>query len=475
MTLSSLPVKSASDQSYQETIRRLYERVNFEKSGHARYSDANYRLDRMRKLLGFLGDPHLAAPVIHVAGTKGKGSTATFVSNLLSAAGYRTGLYTSPHLKNLEERFRLDNRPCGPAELVEIAESAQSAAARVESCGGGRATFFEITTAMSFLHFAQQKAQAVVLEVGMGGRLDSTNVCKPEVCVITSIGLDHQAQLGNSIAEIASEKAGIIKPGAEVITSARHPDALRVIREVAKEKATTLRVIDLDFACDWSAVDFSLSEEGPFVLTGRPPRLVATCRFTPGYAPSRLGPSQWQLSLLGEHQRDNLAAALATVDLLAQRGWSLPDKNLLCQAIGQTQVPARMQIVNEQPWRLIDAAHNPDSIAATLRGLAVHFGDRPQTIVFATSRDKDVESMLKLLAANPNRRLIITQYHSNPRGLPLDELESIAKQYFADGHPPLAKALCPADAWQLALETSSIDAVICATGSFFQAAELLQI
>lgn len=430
-------------------------------------------------MLGFLGDPHLAAPVIHVAGTKGKGSTATFISNLLTAAGYRTGLYTSPHLKNLEERFRIDNQVCGRAQLVEIADLAQIAASQVESKGGGRATFFEITTVMAFLHFARQKAKAVVLEVGMGGRLDSTNVCSPEICVITSIGLDHQAQLGNTIAQIASEKAGIIKPGARVVSSARHPDAQRVIRDVSNAKQTPLREIGRDFACDWKAVDFGSTSAG---LAGvglthdglGAYRVAAECHFSPCYAQSHLGPSRWQLSLLGDHQADNLAAALATLDSLADLGWKFPDASPLTHAIGQTQVPARMQIVGEQPWRLIDAAHNPDSIAATLRGLSLHFANRPQTIVFATSRDKDADAMLKMLSANPDRRLIVTQYHNNPRGLPLNELKSLANRYFSNRHPPLVEALCPVEAWELALASSSKEAVICATGSFFQAAELLQ-
>ncbi len=225
------------ESAYEATIRWLYERINYEKTGHAPYSDANYRLDRMRRLLAELDDPHLAAPVIHIAGTKGKGSTASFVSQMLTAAGFRTGLYTSPHLLRLEERFQFNNQPCTSQQLVELVEETHAAADRLEAAGGGKATFFELTTAVAMLFFAKQKAQAVVLEVGLGGRLDSTNVCQPALCVITTIGLDHQAQLGNSIASIAGEKAGIIKLGIPVVSSARHPTPSRSSRKLPRKNS----------------------------------------------------------------------------------------------------------------------------------------------------------------------------------------------------------------------------------------------
>lgn len=463
--LSRLSTELNEDTAYQQVIRRLYQRINYEKIGHAPYSDANYRLDRTRKLLSCLGEPHLASPVVHIAGTKGKGSTATFLSELLTAAGYRTGLYTSPHIVKLEERFRVNGAPCSPDQLVALAEQTLAAADRVEAEGGGRATFFELTTALAFLHFAQQKTQVAVVEVGLGGRLDSTNVCQPTACVITSIGLDHQAQLGNTIAEIAGEKAGIIKGPASVISSARHPDARRVISDAALSRSAELRLIATDFDCIWQPLASEVSGSGA----------VARCEFIPRYAQSLIGRSSWNLGLLGAHQADNLAAALATVDLLSQLGWDIPLGSLPA-AIERTQVPARLQTVGRQPWRLVDTAHNPDSVAATLAALDSHFPDQPQTIIFAASRDKDVEAMLRLLQRRCGR-LILTQYHNNPRGLPLEELaaaaERIARESDWAGRAELITAANPASAWQLAIDGASPNEVICATGSFFLAAELL--
>lgn len=464
--MSRLSTELTEDTAYEQVIGKLYQRINYEKIGHAPYSDANYRLDRTRKLLTCLGEPHLAAPAVHIAGTKGKGSTATFLSELLTAAGYRTGLYTSPHIVKLEERFRINNLPCSQAELIALAEQTLAAADRVEAEGGGRATFFELTTALAFLHFAQQKVQVAVVEVGLGGRLDSTNVCQPSVCVITSIGLDHQAQLGHTIAEIAGEKAGIIKPGVPVISSARHPHARRVIADVARTRQAELRLIGSEFDCKWQAVT---SEPSGSATT------VARCEFLPRYTPSLLGQSSWNLSLLGAHQGDNLAAALATIDLLAEQGWSIPQA-ALPQAVEQTQAPARLQIVGHQPWRLVDTAHNPDSVAATLAALDTHFPGQARTIVFAASRDKDVEAMLRLLAGRC-RRLILTQYHKNPRGLPLEELAASAQRVIGSASSgqgtEVLSAPTPASAWQLALDDAGPGEVICATGSFFLAAELL--
>ncbi len=475
------------ESAYELTIRRLYERINYEKTGHAPYSDANYRLDRMRRLLAELQDPHLSAPVIHIAGTKGKGSTASLIANMLVAAGLRTGLYTSPHLLRLEERFQVNLQPCPREQLVELVEVTHEAAARVEASGGGRATFFELTTAVACLHFARHNVQAIVLEVGLGGRLDSTNVCQPELCVITTIGLDHQAQLGNTIAAIAGEKAGIIKTGIPVVSSARHPDAQRVITDVARAHQAPLRLIQRDFSGSWTPyIDESNgdqpSNQAPHNSTflgnshghGPSRRPLAQVEFHPRYADSRLGNAAWSLSMLGQHHLDNLSAALSCIDWLIQRGWRIPVQPLR-EAVTQTCVPARLQVVGQSPVRLIDTAHNADSIAATLAALETHFPNKRKRLVLATSRDKDIDAILRAVLPVCDE-IILTQYHNNPRGLPLDELAQHARKIQLQLQSPaiLVEAPTPWAAWQLALDNSKPTDLLCATGSFFLASELME-
>src|SRR5262245_11899404 len=208
---------------YSSALEFLLGRINYERTANIPYRSTEFKLDRMRRLLALLDDPHLVLKAIHIAGTKGKGSTAAMLAGILQAAGLRTGLYTSPHLARTEERLAIDGQDCPRETFVALAAELQQAVERLEAEAAGDlalagATFFEITTAMAFLHFARANVAAAVLEVGLGGRLDSTNVCRPEVCLITSISFDHMRQLGYTLAEIAGEKAGIIKRGISVVS-----------------------------------------------------------------------------------------------------------------------------------------------------------------------------------------------------------------------------------------------------------------
>jgi dihydrofolate synthase / folylpolyglutamate synthase len=219
---------------YASAVDFLFSRINYERAAHIPYA-SDFKLSRMRRLLAHLGDPHLSLKAIHIAGTKGKGSTAAMVASILQAAGKRTGLYTSPHLARVEERLTVDGNLCEASQFVDLVAEVQRAAARLQQDSGPAAdsgddpTFFEVTTALAFLHFARQRVDAAVLEVGLGGRLDSTNVCLPQVCIITSISFDHMRQLGNTLAAIASEKAGIIKSGVPVVSGVTSGEARAVI------------------------------------------------------------------------------------------------------------------------------------------------------------------------------------------------------------------------------------------------------
>ncbi len=464
--------------NYEAAIQYLYERINYERSGHTTYSAANYRLARMRRLLELSGDPQSAYKIVHVAGTKGKGSTSHLIAEMLRAGGLATGLYTSPHLLKLEERIRINGRPCSPDELVALVDRMRIAVEHVENDGAGRATFFELTTAMGMLHFASKRVDVAVIEVGLGGRLDSTNVCQPSICVITSIGLDHQAQLGTTIEQIAGEKAGIIKPTVPVICSARDAGARHVITETAAQCRSSIRLIDRDYFVHWAPMADSISKPGDSAR-------CATLLFRPQYDPTLLGISRWQLSMLGSHQADNAGAALATVDWLLSQGWPVKTDSL-AEALAEVQVPARVQIVGHSPLQIIDVAHNSDSISATVRTLQEHFPGRKATFVFASSRDKDYRTMLRKILRYCER-MIVTQYHKNPRALPAtelyqaaleereicNELRSSQESSPSPGAPSVQMIENPVDAWRIAIQQAGPNEIVLATGSFFLATELL--
>ncbi len=463
--------EQVSPADYQSAIDFLYSRINYEK-GHASYSVANYRLDRMRRLLDLLGNPQNHYRIVHVAGTKGKGTTSNAIGCLLNACGFRVGVYTSPHLLRLEERIQCIGRDCSAIELVSLVDRMRVASEKLEAEGGGRPTFFELTTAMGMLHFAQVGCDYVVLEVGLGGRLDSTNVCQPAISVITSISLDHQAQLGYTIAEIAREKAGIIKQEIPVVSTAQHPDARSVITKIAEQQQSKLRLIDRDFSVDWRPIT---ENENPNLSNAARAEVdYRTCE-----ADSWIGNSKWQLPLLGRHQADNFAAAITVLDVLAQtNSWSNEKLPKLQPAILGLKVPARLQVVGSSPIRIIDTAHNPSSISATLDALDVHFPNLPRTIVFASSRDKDFEIMLKILLTRC-QHIILTVYQNNVRGVPLADLESTARAISSElaksgsSHAMIAVAPDALQAWKTAINSSGPHDLICGTGSFFLAAELL--
>ncbi|MCA9181410.1 MAG: bifunctional folylpolyglutamate synthase/dihydrofolate synthase [Planctomycetales bacterium] len=490
---------------YSAALSYLYGRINYEKIGAAPYTLSYYRLDRMRKLLEILGNPHQRYSIVHVAGTKGKGTTATLLADSLRACGKRTGLYTSPHLLRLEERINYEGRSCTAAQLVGLTAAVRLAADELESGGGERATFFELTTAMGFLHFAQQGAEAVVLEVGLGGRLDSTNVCSPAVSVVTSISLDHQAQLGNTLDSIAREKAGIVKPHIPVVCVTRAPEARAAIIEVAAAQQAPLHLIDRDFHVDWSPLlplpntqqvadqdsllrlraeltYQSLNVARRSAVASLPPHHTPTAEAeTTPSSNSEQPPSgfegRWQTRLLGRHQADNIAAVLATLNVLQQQGWKLPRAQVQ-RAIATTQPLARLEIVSCSPLSIIDSAHNPASITAGLETLADHFPARDLTIVFAASRDKDWSRMLELLGARASR-LVLTAYRENPRALPLVELQQRAEQlqhiWSRSRHAavPIETVDTPAAAWAHARRIAPAESIVYATGSFFLAAEIM--
>jgi dihydrofolate synthase / folylpolyglutamate synthase len=459
-----------TDTDYQSALRNLNNRINYERSSPTAYTTHHYRLDRMRELLERLDNPQLRYPIVHIAGTKGKGTTANLIGAGLRANGLHVGVYTSPHLLRVEERFQFDGQLCGQAEMTSLIQRALLAAKQVEESGSGRPTFFEITTAMGLLHFAERQADCVVLEVGLGGRLDSTNVCLPILTLITSISLDHQAQLGSTIDLIAREKAGIIKPGIPVICTARHPDARQVIEQVGLAQSAPLSLIEREFSVRWKRHDHLIptAESNPVAEIHYQSAVNQHSHFTR---------AAWPVSMLGRHQADNVAAALTALEWLSQQTqWKL-DAEKIRQSFRHFQVPGRLQIIGANPVQIIDTAHNPASVAAGIDAVLTHFGPIPINLVFASSRDKDYRMMLELLLPHC-QQVFCTAFQKNPRAINPDELARLANELNQNlsGDSVLRNvqiAETPQQAWRAATAACPQGGLVLAIGSFFLAAELL--
>jgi dihydrofolate synthase/folylpolyglutamate synthase len=439
---------------YQDSLDYLYGRLNYERLGMPRGS-AELRLGRMRRLLRKLGDPHESLKIIHVAGTKGKGSTSAMLASALTASGVKTGLFCSPHLHRLEERFRIDGIEATADELVELVEAVRPAVDALDA--GDRhyvhrgATFFEVTAAMGLLHFARQMVGAVVLEVGMGGRLDSTNVVRPILGVITTISFDHTRQLGSTLGAIAGEKAGILKRGRPAVSGVRNEEARAAIHRVAKLRGTPLREIDVDFSYEY-----------------QPPEIPLT-RPTAGRVEVKTWRRAWPsvlLPMLGAHQAQNAAVALASLDALVEQGFTVEPEDV-ARGFAGLSWPARVEVLREHPWIVVDGAHNVASAQALAETLRTSFPPLPITLVFGTTREKDMTGQLEALLPLAST-VIATRYVENPRSVPPEEVAEAIRS-FDDRAVHLAPG--PFEALELAGRLTPAHGLICVTGSLFLAAE----
>lgn len=444
----------AMNVAYQDRLDFLYGRLNYEWLGMPKIG-ADLRLGRMRKLLRLLGDPHDSLRIIHVAGTKGKGSTSVMIAAALTAAGYRTGLFCSPHLHRLEERFRIDGEMASPDDLIALTDAVRPAVEALDAdCADGRyrgPTFFEITTAMGLLHFARRQAQAVVLEVGMGGRLDSTNVVHPELSVVTTISFDHTRQLGTTLGAIANEKAGIFKRDRPAVSGVLQPEARDQIRRVAALRRSPLRELETDFHYRF-----------------QPPAAPLT-RPTAG----RVGVTTWrtdwgefEIPLLGAHQAANAAVALASLDVLTELGWSV-SRDAVVRGFATLRWPARVEVLGEAPWLVVDSSHNVASAEALAETLQSCFPATPRTLVFGTSRDKDLRGQLQALLPLFDQ-VVVTRYLENPRAVPPDEVALAVEELV--GRATVVTS-SPAEALAMAQQLTAPDGLICVTGSLFLAGE----
>ena len=445
---------------YRAAEQFLDGRINYERARTVPYHARNFKLDRMRALLGRLGHPEQRLPIVHVAGTKGKGSTAAMLAAVLSASGYRTGLFTSPHLDRVEERMCIDGRPCSADELVALVERVRPAVAAMDEAGRDPdpdrgPTYFEIITAMALLHFVGAEVDLAVLEVGLGGRLDSTNVCRPEVSVITSISLDHTAQLGDTLEAIAREKAGIVKPGIPVVSGVTEPGPREVVREVCAVRGSPLVELRTDFDFEYSPPQGLEWAAGPGKIDFRRP-----------------GSDDWTfrdvaVGLVGRHQATNAALAIAALDELRHRGWPVPRASVY-DGLAGVRLPARFEVIARRPTIVIDGAHNVASVASLIGTIDESFSRGRRWLLFGTTLDKDVRGMLRLLLAAFDGA-VFTRYSNNPRAVPPEQLRATAVELTGRAHRVCDRA---ADAWRTIRAQAAPDDLICVTGSFFLAAEM---
>jgi dihydrofolate synthase/folylpolyglutamate synthase len=442
--------------AYQESLDFLYSRLNYERLGMPRVT-TELRLGRMRRLLRRLGDPQQDLRIIHVAGTKGKGSTAAMLAAVLSASGVRTGLFCSPHLHRLEERFAVDGRSATSEDLVALTDAVRPAVAELDAGDPHPRhrglTFFEITTAMGLLHFARRQAGAVVLEVGLGGRLDSTNVVRPVVSVVTSISYDHTRLLGNTLEAIAGEKAGILKRGRPAVSGVRPAGPRAVIERIAQQRHSPLRQLDHDYS-------YVYRPPVPPLLGPEAGRVaVKTWRTDWGELP---------LPLLGPHQAHNAAVALATLDVLSEAEPALTvGRDTVLRGFSRLHWPARVEILGECPWMVVDGAHNVASAEALAETLLTCFPPTRRTLIFGTTRDKDLRGQLRALLPGFDT-LIATRYIENPRSVPPEQIAAAIHEL--DGRDCLV-TLEPSQALAAARRLTPTPGLICVTGSLFLAAE----
>ena len=398
--------------SYHDALDYLYELANYERIALSNYSPATLNLDRMRDLLAALGNPHERYKTIHVAGTKGKGSTAAMLASCLRQLGQKAGLYTSPHLNTFRERIQVDGEYISRADVVRLTEQLK---ALIETHRG--VTTFEAATAMGFAWFAEQNVDWAVVEVGLGGRLDATNVITPQVSLITSLSFDHTKWLGNTLAEIAGEKAGIIKPGMPVVSHWQRMEALSVIERVAHERNAPLTILERHWR--WTPGTVALAKQTFQV------RQVARTRTNVNPFVNDLE-GWYEIQLLGRHQIDNATAVIATMDVLRSHNSELNvEARAIRDGLRMTTWPGRFEILRSEPPLVADGAHNIDSVNKLAATIAEVFPGRRWVFVFGCYHDKDAEGMLKALAPRA-ARWIMTQV-SNSRALPVERLMEIAR------------------------------------------------
>ena len=432
--------------TYDEALAYLAQFINYETRQPVSYAPEHFNVQAFAEFLQTLGSPHLAFPSVHIAGSKGKGSTAAMVASMLSQAGLRTGLFTTPHLVTIRERTQIDRQIIRREEFAALVSELR---AHVEGTPIPPArrfrTFFELTTALTFLYFARHRVDIAVVEVGLGGRLDTTNVLTPQVAVLTPIGLEHTRLLGDTLAAIAGEKAGIIKPHSRVVSAPQAPEVVEVFARRCHDQDATLLLAERDF--QWH-VDMVACHGSRMHFDGCGQHL-----------------QDLQIPLLGRHQAANAAVALAVVSQLQQQGWPLTEAHMR-QGLAGVRWEGRMEVLSRAPWVLLDGAHTVEAAVCLRQALTELFPRQRVSFVLSMSTDKRITDIIATLAPIAHE-VIVTRFH-NPRACDPNALAEIVRQHGVavqiepDAVVALAQARCKAQATD----------VVCVTGSLLFVGEI---
>lgn len=423
-------------------MKYLFAQTDYEQMLRVRYTRDNFSLARMRSLSKALGDPHKSIRSVHIAGTKGKGSTAMMLASMLSACGYKVGLYTSPHIVDLRERIQINGEMISQAALARLVCRVEPI---IEKMSEDKPTFFEILTAVAFCHFVDMKVDVAVVETGLGGRLDSTNVLRPAVCGFTSISKDHMFQLGGSLSKIAAEKAGILKNNTPAVSVPQEPEAENALRKAAKASAAMLLFTGQD-------IEFSYRVESSR-QNGCHTRI---CLTTPR--------SQFEhlpVPVLGEHQALNCGLALALLDQLKDQGMDIDD-GMAMEGLAGVYLPGRMEMIRQDPRVLLDGAHNAASMHALMRAIGQHIPYDSMVMIFGCSADKDIEGMVAEIATGADK-VILTQAANNPRAA---KPKDLAERYEERTGRVAQITDNLRDALSVAQSAVSREDLICICGSF---------
>jgi dihydrofolate synthase/folylpolyglutamate synthase len=443
----------------QETLDYIYSFVNYEISPAEAYNRRFYNIKRVEELLARVGNPHLIPKSVHIAGTKGKGSTTFMIARVLTESGYKTGLFTKPHLIDLRERWQVDNELLTEAELIAYTTRLRPEIEEVNrQAYYGKLTTFEIIVAIGFLFYAAHACDFQVLEVGLGGTLDATNVITPEVAVITPISYDHMEVLGNTLTEIATAKAGIIKPGVPVVSSAQREESLKVIRDTCRQKNAPLIRVGVDITCEQRGFNEGMQL---FRVKGR------------------LGIYDIKTPLLGYYQVDNVPAAIGALEVLMERGYHITRRSIV-NGLASVSWPGRFQIIDRSPTILVDGAHNEDSAARLREAIEKYFARGALTataaeryskaiLIIGTSSDHDADAIVGELYSLFDKVIVTRSRH--PRAARQEAIISLLAKYGIS--PEVTENV--AGAVERARSLAAPDDLIVATGSLFVVGEMLEI